>query len=108
MIFDAIRRWMGFGSDAEGGETPAEGPGGISCEDALARVYEYLDGELEEASHEQVEAHFEVCRRCYPHLASERSFRRALRRAIEGHGAPESVKSRVLALLEAEETAEGS
>jgi len=46
----------------------------ISCEEALARVYEYLDGELDADWGERVRAHLEVCRDCYPHFDFERIF----------------------------------
>ena len=46
----------------------------ITCEQALARVYEYLDGELDPAGHEAVRAHVETCRHCYPHFDFERMF----------------------------------
>lgn len=48
--------------------------GGISCEEALARVYEYLDGELDPELQERVHEHLEVCRRCYPCFNFERLF----------------------------------
>jgi mycothiol system anti-sigma-R factor len=71
----------------------------ISCEDALARVYEFLDGELSEGWRDRVRAHFEVCKRCYPHLACERSFKIALQRAIEGQRAPDAVRDRLVTVL---------
>ena len=103
-IFDAIRRWMGTppGGDGGGPDSAGEGPEMIPCEEALARVYEYLDGELEGVTHEQVEAHFRICTRCYPHLKLENRFRDALHRAVEGQAAPPELKERVLALMEEE------
>lgn len=96
MIFDALRRWMGSGDD-DGGNAEM-----LSCEDALARIYEFLDGELEAMTHAQVERHFEVCKRCYPQLQWEQSFREALHRAVDEERAPEELKQRVRALLETE------
>ena len=46
----------------------------LSCEESLARVYEYLDGELEAAVHEAVRRHLLKCRNCYPHYDFERMF----------------------------------
>lgn len=90
MILNALRRWIGSGDDGDM----------LSCEDALARIYEFLDGELEEMTHEQVERHFDVCKRCYPQLQWEQSFRRALHRAVEDEEAPDELKRRVRQLLE--------
>ncbi len=60
-------------------EHPPHGSGGsglrdITCRQAMARVYEYLDGELDAVEHEEVRAHLEKCRRCYPHFDFERMF----------------------------------
>lgn len=100
MIFDALRRWMGSPPGGDGGhDGPGEQPP-IPCEEALARVYEYLDGELDDVPREEVERHFRICGRCYPHLKLERTFRDALHRACEGQAAPSDLKDRVRALLE--------
>ncbi|MDH3734377.1 MAG: anti-sigma factor [Gemmatimonadota bacterium] len=46
----------------------------IACEEAVARVYEYLDGELDAEWSERVRYHVEVCRKCYPYFNFERIF----------------------------------
>ena len=97
MIFDAFKRWMGSGGNGGGG--CEAGHPVRSCEDALSRLYELLDGELDDVTSEQVAAHFEACRRCYPHLACERAFKAALQRAVEGRKAPPELKREVLSLL---------
>ncbi len=60
------------------GARPPEGNphahGELNCEESLARVYEYLDGELDAAEHDAVRKHLEKCRRCYPHFDFERLF----------------------------------
>jgi mycothiol system anti-sigma-R factor len=81
--------------------TPTCGPT-EACRDALERVFEYLDGELEGATREQVEEHFRVCGNCYPALAYETSFREALQRLRRGEAAPPSTRERILAALERE------
>lgn len=72
----------------------------VSCQEAIAAVYEYLDGELESASSDQVRAHFDACARCYPHLRLEEAFRAALRRAAGGEEAPQALKERLRTLLD--------
>ena len=71
----------------------------ISCEEALNLVHEFIDGELEDVSSDQVKAHFDVCGRCYPHLKLEESFRAAVRKAAAGEKASPELKSRLMALL---------
>ena len=74
----------------------------ITCMEAVAKVQEYLDGELDGVSHEEVAHHFSVCQRCYPHLRLEERFRDLLHRSQEGEGCPDTVKEQVLELLAAE------
>jgi len=72
----------------------------ITCEDALAVIQEFLDGELPPKENERVRAHFDVCRRCYPRLRVEESFRSAVKMAVDGQQAPPQLKARVRALLD--------
>jgi mycothiol system anti-sigma-R factor len=46
----------------------------ISCQEALEKVYEYLDGELGSPEQEKVREHVKVCRKCYPLFDFERAF----------------------------------
>jgi anti-sigma factor (TIGR02949 family) len=46
----------------------------IPCADAMRRVYEYLDGELDTGWADRVREHIEVCRKCYPYFDFERIF----------------------------------
>ena len=40
----------------------------VHCREALARIFEYLDGELAAGSADEIRAHFERCQSCYPRL----------------------------------------
>ena len=100
MILRAIRKWMGLNENAASAPDVDVGSSAmISCEEALSGIFEYLDGELDPPSSHRIQAHFDACERCYPHLASERSFKAALQRAVEGQRAPEAVRARLLAVL---------
>lgn len=46
----------------------------ISCQDAVDRVYEYLDGELDADWNGRIREHLEACKRCYPYFDFERIF----------------------------------
>ncbi|HEX6939476.1 MAG TPA: zf-HC2 domain-containing protein [Longimicrobiales bacterium] len=73
-----------------------------TCREAVARLYEYLDGELTPESAEAVRRHFELCKRCYPHLSFCQAFQDALRRAARGQpGAPEHLRRKLAELLRA-------
>ncbi len=97
-FFDGLRRMFGGRARGNGHGPPAD-EGMITCEQALTFVHEYLDGELEGATAERVEAHFEVCGRCYPHLRLEEAFRTAVRRAGAGQEAPPALRDRVRRLI---------
>ena len=105
-FIDRIRRLLKGGDRGDGADTGEAGcPGGemIPCEQALSLVYDYLDGELDDVPAEQVRAHFEVCKRCDPHLRLEEAFKDALRRAAEGcEGAPPGLRQRIMDGLAAE------
>lgn len=94
-LFDRLRRWWS-------GPEPTEAET-ITCHDALERLQEYLDGELVPASREEVEVHFEICERCYPHLRLEERFRERVLSALRGPEMPETLRSRVLQTLPTEE-----
>jgi len=49
-----------------------------SCEDALRVLAAHIDGELEEAAHDQVERHLETCRSCYSRAEFERRLKDSL------------------------------
>ena len=87
------------GSGSPGGESPAM----IPCEEASARLFEYLDGELDGVSEEEVRRHLEVCKACYPRAQFEKHFLDALHRSQNGGRVSESLRERVLqSLAEAE------
>ena len=44
----------------------------ISCEEALRRLFDYLDAELAGESQREVEQHLERCRNCFSRLEFER------------------------------------
>lgn len=74
-------------------------PDMVSCHEALALIYEFLDGELDGPVTEQVKAHFDICGHCYPKLRLEESFRAAVRKAAQGQAPPPDLKERLLIVL---------
>jgi mycothiol system anti-sigma-R factor len=106
-FFDSLKRLFGgsSGKPGESGGMVPPGPGDdagmkmISCEEARAVLYEYLDGELEGLSYERVKAHFDICARCYPKLSLEKSFLAAVEKAGSGEKAPPELRTKVLGLL---------
>ncbi|MGW8268585.1 MAG: zf-HC2 domain-containing protein [Longimicrobiales bacterium] len=108
---DRLKRLLtGGGTDLP---HPAEGEGEcgtcrpISCAEAIERIHEYLDGELEEAAASDVAHHFRVCQQCFPHLRLEERFREALRDAQRTEKCPDLLRAQVLELLSVEARQKG-
>ena len=50
----------------------------IKCEEALARLFDYLDHELNEHQHAEMEHHLKICRSCYSRAEFERRLKAKL------------------------------
>jgi anti-sigma factor (TIGR02949 family) len=115
-FFESLKRIFG-GSDSSDTSARADSSGSsdaagetavamIPCEEATARLFEYLDGELEGVSEEEVRQHLEICKACYPRAQFERHFLDALHRSQNGGRVSSGgLRERVLqALAEDKET----
>lgn len=71
----------------------------IECEEAVRRVYEFLDGELDAGTTDRIRRHLEVCRRCYPYFNFERIFLDHIRSRGVGKRRSEELERKVLELL---------
>lgn len=65
-----------------------ESMGMISCEDALARLWEFLDGELSPEDEAAVKKHLEICNRCFPHYDFQSAYFEYTRQVREREHAP--------------------
>ena len=75
----------------------------ISCQEALARLYELLDGELPADHADRIREHLERCGSCFPSLCAARAFQELLRRVSRGQpNAPPHLRERLLDLLRSE------
>lgn len=75
----------------------------MSCQQALQRLYEFLDGEITPETAEQIRRHVEICERCYPEVRFTSEFRDAVERAARGQpDCPEPLRDRIAALLDRE------
>jgi len=81
------------------GDAPAE----LSCEESLALVYEFLDGELSPAWNEAVRRHVQKCRHCYPYFDFERLFLDYLHEAGKQPRANPELARRIRALIAGEQ-----
>lgn len=53
----------------------------INCEEALARLLDFLDRELDPHRHAEMEHHLEVCRACYSRAEFEKRLKARLAEA---------------------------
>jgi anti-sigma factor (TIGR02949 family) len=74
-------------------------PNEIDCDDALDRLYEYLDGELTSERAADVRRHLERCRHCFEISHFETAYLRFLQARARARGAPEALKRRILERL---------
>ncbi|MCL2423272.1 MAG: mycothiol system anti-sigma-R factor [Micrococcales bacterium] len=70
------------------------GPEPCDCDDALARLWAYLDSELGELDAAQVQAHLDDCEGCLGEYEVEVVLRRVLRRGCTER-APETLRLRI-------------
>ena len=50
----------------------------IGCEEALRRLFDYLDHELDESRRAEMEQHLKVCRGCYSRVEFEKRLKHRL------------------------------
>ena len=74
----------------------------IPCDEAMARLWDYIDGELTPEVEAAVRTHLDDCARCYPELDLHRGFREFIRRTREAPIQPELRRRVFLSLLGAE------
>lgn len=70
-----------------------------SCEQAVARLFEYLDQELPPDEEAAVRRHLEECAPCFHHFAFDARLLERIRAKCEAGPAPAAVRNRVKALL---------
>ena len=71
----------------------------MSCQEALEKVYEYLDGELGSLDQEKVREHVKMCRNCYPLFDFERAFLDFIREKGFAEEASDELLARVRAIV---------
>ena len=79
----------------------------IRCEEALERLWEFLDGELEAADETDVQRHLEVCARCYPRYDFQRAYFELMRRIRDRDGVPRQFRRRLFDRILEEDAAAG-
>lgn len=71
----------------------------ITCKDAVARLWEYLEENLGRVSEGELEQHLEVCRHCCGEMEFTRQLRELLRRPTPLCELPDGARTRLEAVL---------
>lgn len=69
------------------------------CESVVRALWDYLDRELDDAGMAAIDAHLAECEHCLAHAAFERHLIAEIRRLRARHDEPNTLRSRVLAML---------
>lgn len=70
----------------------------IQCEEALKRLFAYLDHELHGRRHEEMDRHLKTCRSCFSRAEFERRLKTQLAE-VGQEKAPANLEQRIFALL---------
>ena len=73
--------------------------GVIGCEEVLARLWEFLDGELTPENEEAVRRHLALCGQCYPQYDFQRAYLAYVRKLREREHAPATFRRRLFEKL---------
>jgi mycothiol system anti-sigma-R factor len=76
-------------------------PHDVPCSEVLDRVYNYLDGEMDETSHTQVKLHLDECGPCLREYGLEEAVRRLVHRHCGHEPVPADLRQKVLTKIEA-------
>jgi anti-sigma factor (TIGR02949 family) len=71
----------------------------ISCSEAVRRLWDYLERDLDEANREQVEDHLAFCRRCCGEVEFAEELRTLLASSVRPH-LPPDVEGRLTGFLD--------
>lgn len=71
----------------------------ISCEEAIERLFDYLDSELDAYNRAMIEKHLNRCHDCFSRAEFEQRLRERLTKAASQQ-APERLRQRIRAILQ--------
>lgn len=79
-----------------------EQAGPVDCDAALEKLFDFLDGELDDSFESRLRAHVARCKHCTDVADFERRFLDVLHAARAEEKCPKSLRDRVIATLRAE------
>jgi len=76
-------------------------PHEVPCSEVLARVYSYLDGEIEEQGFAQVRQHLDECGPCLREFGLEEAVKRLVHKCCGHEPAPSGLRAKVMIRIQA-------
>ncbi|WP_152360595.1 mycothiol system anti-sigma-R factor [Microlunatus speluncae] len=76
--------------------TTANEAGDHDCQQVLARVYEFLDHELDDASGDAIRSHLAACEPCLDRFDVEQAMKSLVSRCCGNDKAPDQLRDKVL------------
>jgi len=71
----------------------------MTCQEAVNKLYEYLDKELDHISASQVEKHLQLCRLCCDNFELEKKMKELVQKSCIDEKAPSFLKEKILKLI---------
>ena len=76
-------------------------PHDTPCSEVLARVYAYLDGEIEDRGFAQIRQHLDECGPCLREYGLEEAVKRLVQKCCGAEAAPTALRTKVLVRIQA-------
>ena len=76
-------------------------PHEVPCSEVLARVYSYLDGEIEHQGHDQIREHLDECGPCLREYGLEEAVKRLVHKCCGAEPVPSGLRTKVLVRIQA-------
>jgi mycothiol system anti-sigma-R factor len=67
----------------------------MTCEEAVRKLYEYLDHELDTTTAQQLDKHLEICKSCCDHFEFERKVKKLIKDSCFDEKAPQFLKDKI-------------
>ena len=71
----------------------------MTCQEAVDRLHEYLDRELDNMTSAQIDKHLDLCRLCCDSLEFEKKMKDLVQNSCINEKAPSFLRDRILGIL---------
>ena len=72
----------------------------MTCREAVDKLYEYLDNELDNVTSSQIKKHLDLCRLCCDNFEFEKTMKNLVHKCCQDSRAPDPLKNKIIQSLE--------